>query len=330
MGLVSGATSTSKAWLRQLDVCLTALEEAHERDEQLVSQRLSGKISPLVPGVLAGMPVAQALDLVFEAQYQCMKSAGTPDEPDARHLSGDADCDPSDFTWQPAEAGGEPIDAVAARALTDRIKTAANDFSLLLLEAQERQAWRPLGYRTWERYVRQEFGLSRTRSYELLDHGRLIRAIREATGVITLVDIPPYTARKVKPYLGQFIASVTSRVAGKPQEEVASIISEMVRQARPGSVAGHVRVLQGRDTPQLSDHAMSAIVLAPRDQRSVHRVDVQVLWTVVEYLAAMPPAAVVAVELAGLVDGPTIERAAVWLAGLAGELRAAHAAAASA
>jgi hypothetical protein len=308
-------------------MCLNVLEDAHERDEQIVSQAVSAKVRPFVPGIMTGMPIAQALDLVFRAQDDCLQSvtrggengdgatAGEVDisslmEP-GRGAHGDADI---------AEPFAEPLDARAARALTEKIKSAANNFSLLLLEAQERQAWVALGYRTWERYVRQEFGLSRTRSYELLDHGRLIRAIQATTGVSLIADIPPYAARKVKPYFNQFIAGLKSRVEGKPAEEIPLIVSDVIRNARP-----RVRVLERREpVAQLSDRAIEVITSSSLGRRAV-AVDIDVVWAVIEYLAFLPPAADVADQLATAGSMlPAVERATAWLGDLGAELRTQH------
>lgn len=314
--------SANRAWQKQLDECLTVLEDAHERDEQIVSAAVSASVRRFVPGIVTGMPTAQALDLVFRAQHECLHAV-TP----CTNRGDDPAIDEVDIeSLMESGAGGrgerattaEPLDARAARALTERIKGAANNFSLLLLEAQERQAWLPLGYRTWQRYVRQEFGLSRTRSYELLDHGRLIRAIQATTGVSLIADIPPYAARKVKPYFGQFIAGLKSRLEGRPAEEIPLIVSDVIRNTKP-----RVRVLMRREpAAQLSDHVLDAIVVASPGRRGL-AVDVDVLLAVVRYLASLPPVTGVLGDLAPSADTLlVVERGTAWLAELGSELRA--------
>jgi hypothetical protein len=257
------------------------------------------------------MPIAQALDLVFRAQ----EGACVPvDEVDVGALM-----EPSGGERRgESEPVADPLDARAARTLTEKIKSAANNFSLLLLEAQERQAWVALGYRTWERYVRQEFGLSRTRSYELLDHGRLIRAIQATTGVSLIAEIPPYAARKVKPYFGQFIAGLKSRVEGRSAEEIPLIVSDVIRNTRP-----RVRVLERREPESgLSDRVIDAMAVSSLGRRAAS-MDVEVVWAVIEHLACQPPASEVANLLAVTPSMlPTDERASAWLHELATELRA--------
>lgn len=321
MSVVLTSQGADRAWQRQLDMCLTVLEDAHERDEQIVSPIVSAKVRPFVSGIVTGMPIAQALDLVFRAQDDCLQAVTPSGEQRSRERVHDADVtslmEPDAGARGEAGSTAEPLDARAARALTEKIKSAANNFSLLLLEAQERQAWVALGYRTWERYVRQEFGLSRTRSYELLDHGRLIRAIQAATGVPLIADIPPYAARKVKPYFGQFIAGLKSRVEGRPAEEIPLILSDVIRNAKP-----RVRVLERREpAAQLSDRALDAITVPSLGRRAV-AVDAEVVWAIIEYLACLPPAAEVAARLTGPRDMlDTVERATEWMGDLATELR---------
>src|SRR5205085_3735221 len=76
----------------------------------------------------------------------------------------------------------EPMSEAEARAATERIRTATRFVCLLLLEVHEGRGWLALGYGNWERYVQSEFGMSRSRSYELLDQARGIESGREASG----------------------------------------------------------------------------------------------------------------------------------------------------
>lgn len=70
-----------------------------------------------------------------------------------------------------------------ARHITDRINDLADDMTALVLDAYERGAWKALGYSTWEEYAQTELKKSRRYSYNLIDHGRVVRAIEEVSGV---------------------------------------------------------------------------------------------------------------------------------------------------
>lgn len=290
-GRVKLRAATDRERLRQLDLCLTLLEDARERGERVVSPDLATRVRRLVPGVAPGMPIGRALDLVFGAQDECQQ----PPEP----VRG--------------RRGAAPLDATGARALTDAIKAAGSGASPLLLEAQERRAWVALGYSSWERYVRSELGISRTRSYELLDHGRLIRAIETATGVSGVADVTPYTARRVKPHLGELIAALKSRVAGRPAEEVRTIVRDVVRSAVPDGP-------EARAGARRSAGGTGTTTATPIEGE--RRLDPDLFWAVVHYLSSMPPAAEAARQLAGGGrDRAHLERTSAWLADLAAELR---------
>src|SRR5205814_6718853 len=132
-------------------------------------------------------------------------------------------------------------------------------------------------------------------------------------------DIPPYAARKVKPYFSQFIAGLKSRVEGKPAEEIPTIVSDVIHNARP-----RVRVLERREpTTQLNDRVIDAIAASSLGRRTPS-VDVEVAWAVIEYIASLPPAAEVAARLAATTTSmvSTVERATAWLGELRVELRA--------
>lgn len=102
-----------------------------------------------------------------------------------------------------------------AQELTSRIKSAANDLWQLLTEAHERKAHKALGYSTWVEYVKAEFDMSKSRSYQLLDQGRVIKALSDAEKS-TMVDVSERDARKIKPHIAEIKDAVTS---GEPIED---------------------------------------------------------------------------------------------------------------
>lgn len=109
---------------------------------------------------------------------------------------------------------GEILAAITpdqARALTDRIRDSVEATWSLLLEAHESRAWAALGYSTWAEYVSAEFDMSRSRSYQLLDQGRVVREIQGA--VSTKVDIDERAARDIKPHLDDVTDEIQERIA---------------------------------------------------------------------------------------------------------------------
>jgi hypothetical protein len=58
--------------LRRLDDCLTLLEQAHEIEITVVTERMAAALSDRVPAVHAGMLVAEAIEEVLREQEPYM------------------------------------------------------------------------------------------------------------------------------------------------------------------------------------------------------------------------------------------------------------------
>lgn len=118
-----------------------------------------------------------------------------------------------------------------ARDLTDRIKAGVETVWALLLEAHERGAWVALGYHTWNAYVEGEFRMSKQRSFQLLDQGRVIRAI-EAAAESTDVDLSEAEARDLKQQLPRLVEDVRERVREVEPEQRPQIVRQTVEETR--------------------------------------------------------------------------------------------------
>ena len=58
--------------LRRLDDCLNVLEQAHETDMTVVSERMAEVLSERVPSIQAGMLIADAIEEVLRQQEPYM------------------------------------------------------------------------------------------------------------------------------------------------------------------------------------------------------------------------------------------------------------------
>lgn len=106
-----------------------------------------------------------------------------------------------------------PLTKTQARRLTDDIKTTAGQLWVLLSEAHNRRAWAALGYDRWEDYVRVEFDMSRSRSYQILTQAEVVKAVAAAAGVVsTNVDISEGAARDLKPHLSAVLDEIEGAV----------------------------------------------------------------------------------------------------------------------
>src|SRR5262249_34830812 len=126
----------------------------------------------------------------------------------------------------------QPLDADAAGALTERIRDTRHDVCLLLLEAHDGRAAAALGYATWADYVLREFGLSRRRSYELLDQGRVVRAVQMAAGMCGIPHISAQAAEDIKPRLNEVTGAIRRRVEGLPDPDRSAAVVELIMAAR--------------------------------------------------------------------------------------------------
>jgi hypothetical protein len=290
--------SRAKRVLRRLDGCLDELEKAHEHNSMFVTAAAAATIGAHVPAVSAGMLIVDAIELVLREQEQYLIRDVRDPVPYPSRIGLTVE--------KPANAQPPASGDQGARALTERIRRATRHVCLLLLEAHERRVWLALGYRSWEQYVRQEFGFSRTRSYELLDQGRIVLAIKSAASLTDLPDISPYAALQLKHHLGEVVSVIRERTAGLPEQRAMAIVGEVIDERRAWVV---------RDDRRLRPRHVEA-----EDSEAI---DIVLLRRAVELLARMPPAAE-AVAFASADRTPllaSVERAIRWLTEFAQESR---------
>lgn len=123
-----------------------------------------------------------------------------------------------------------------ARVLTDRIKNAVEDIRKLVAKAHDAKAWKPLGYATWEAYVKTEFGMSRSYAHRLIQQGEVIEAIESAAGNLSpMGNISEREARELKPVLADVTAEIKQRVEQGEKPDTAA--TEAIKSAREKSKA---------------------------------------------------------------------------------------------
>jgi hypothetical protein len=273
--------------LRLLDRCLQELEDAHEQDHLAVPAQVAARVRTHVPAVQPGMPIADAINVVLNEQEPYMNGGGPAVIVGLHHYD------------------EHPLDEFGARELTEKIKGATRQVCMLLFEAHRRRAWQALGYTSWDQYVLSEFGLSRTRSYELLDQGRVIGAIMAAADISGIPDISAYAAGQIKPFLPEVIESVRRATNGLSEVQAQVTITRLVSERRT------IIALERQRAQQPSREVETA-------ESGLRR-----LREALERLVAMPPV----VDVLAGVDDPRatllvqVEQAQAWLAELTTELR---------
>jgi len=297
--------------LRLLDSCLGWLEEANQRGEQVVSERLGARLETLVPGCTSGISVDSALDLVFAEQEKWVGASSAVLGNDGSSL-GYEDVQRVELT-NPSDLN--PSDA---KSLTERIRSSLSGTCLLMLEAHQRRAWFVLGYTTWESYIRREFGLSRSRSYELLDQARVILAIRDAAPMSGMPDISSRKAARIKPHLSLVVDAIRSAAASEQTpspDDVMRVVAAVLKDSRGSSGAASHQTARGAIT-------RSDSMSTPTDATQPDRPRPQ-LSDVIEFIAQLPPAVDVLRHVApsDLPSAERVQRAADWLARFAVAIR---------
>lgn len=264
-GEMSDGRPQRRVRMRRLDWCLGHLEEAQERGQDLVGAALAQRLSAVEPRISAEMAVKHAIRMVLALQRELLHSAPGPFPAE---------------TSSPALCPTPLLDEVGARVLTDRIRSAVGDVCMLLLEAHQRRAWAVLGYRTWREYVRCEFNISRTRSYELLDHARVVRAVEDASGVSAIADINVLTARQLKPRLPQILEAIRARLRRDGGRDRRALVLEVIQEEKSRNreaVACRATAMVGCDAASRLDDSVGEIAFDPGELRRA-----------IEYLATLP------------------------------------------
>ena len=122
-----------------------------------------------------------------------------------------------------------PMNAEQAARLTERIKSSIDNLWELIVEAHDGQAWKALGYESWRGYITTEFKMSYSRSYQLLNQGKVIKALANATPESTTVDISEREARRIKPRLQKVTEAVEAKVADgmEPKEAIREVVDKL-------------------------------------------------------------------------------------------------------
>jgi hypothetical protein len=208
-----------------------------------------------------GIPIADAMEAIFHQQERDLLDA-------------------SGASRSEGPVSREDLDLLSeseARSLTETIRNRLNgDVSMLLLEAHDHRAWMPLGHHSWEQYVRREFGLSRRRSYELLEHANVVRSIMAAAGMCGIPHIKPYTSSRLKPNLDTVLETIRQKASGLQADDVPGVVDGVLAE-----YLAHPK-LMNKPTPATDDASRHTLV------RLTGRVDPERLQEAIDYLASLP------------------------------------------
>lgn len=120
-----------------------------------------------------------------------------------------------------------------AKELTDHIRATADMMYVLISRAHAGKAWKALGYESFKDYVKEEFNISRSRAYQLLDQARVIEEITSVAPEGTEVRISEAEARDIKTALDELVPEIKERTENLDEDEDAgAIIEDLVKEFR--------------------------------------------------------------------------------------------------
>lgn len=125
-----------------------------------------------------------------------------------------------------------PLNREQAEELTTHIRNAADVMYILIARAHSGRVWEALEYPSWEAYVNDEFDMSRSRAYQLLDHAKVIAEIEAAAPAGATFSINEKTARDLKKVLGDVTSEVGERTEGMNAHEASSTIQDVLDRYR--------------------------------------------------------------------------------------------------
>jgi hypothetical protein len=125
-----------------------------------------------------------------------------------------------------------PLNNEQAKQLTHSIRDAAEVIWILIARAHAGKAWKALGYDSWEEYVKEEFNMSRSRSYQLLDQAKVITAIEEALPEGSKITMSEAAARELRTVLEEAIPEIRKATENLEGEEAVKVTEEILAKYR--------------------------------------------------------------------------------------------------
>lgn len=125
-----------------------------------------------------------------------------------------------------------PLNNEQAKQLTHSIRDAAEVIWILIARAHAGKAWKALGYDSWEEYVKEEFSMSRSRSYQLLDQAKVISAIEEALPEGSKITMSEAAARELRAVLEEAIPEIRKATENLEGEDAVKVTEEILSKYR--------------------------------------------------------------------------------------------------
>lgn len=119
-----------------------------------------------------------------------------------------------------------------AQQITNAIKSSVTATYILIAEAHARKAHKALGYDTWAEYVKEEFDISSSRSYQLLDLSKTVKEIEAATPDGTVIKLTEAQARDIKRELPRITEVIREQTEDLEPEEASTKVNDIIEDIR--------------------------------------------------------------------------------------------------
>jgi hypothetical protein len=129
----------------------------------------------------------------------------------------------------------QPLNKEEAEELTEHIRSTADVLYVLIARAHAGQAWKPLGYSSFEKYVKAEFDISRSRAYQFLNQAHVIDAITAAAPEGTHIKISEAAARDLKNFVDELAPDIARSTEGLSGSEAGDVVEDLVNEYRERS-----------------------------------------------------------------------------------------------
>lgn len=128
-----------------------------------------------------------------------------------------------------------PLSKEQAEELTEHIRSTADVLYVLIARAHAGKAWLPLGYSSFEKYVKSEFDISRSRAYQFLNQAHVIEAITAAVPEGTRVKVNEAAARDLKNLIDELAPELREKTEGLSADEAGDVVVDLVQDYRERS-----------------------------------------------------------------------------------------------
>lgn len=114
----------------------------------------------------------------------------------------------------------------SARKITEAIKATATMTYILVKRAYDYKAYLSLGYTSWADYIRQEFNMSTSRSYQLINQAQVIEELESVAPDGTQLYLTEAQTRDIKNELPR----ITQKVKESTHDDTPAVASEKINE----------------------------------------------------------------------------------------------------